>query len=72
MKKILLFALVAGAVAFSSYISSNKKPQVFKGPEVKVHGGKAWSWIQLNKQGNPERMGVALSEDALNSVPAGS
>ena len=72
MKKILLFALVAGAVAFSSYISSNKKPQVFKGPEVKVHGGKAWSWIQLNKQGNPERMGVALSEDALNSVPAGN
>ncbi|HKH60579.1 MAG TPA: hypothetical protein VKA49_07095 [Flavitalea sp.] len=72
MKKIFLFTLVAGAVAFSSYISSSKKPQLLKGPEVQVHGGKAYSWIQLNKQGNPEKMGVALSDDALNSVPAGT
>lgn len=73
MKKILISTLVAGAVAFSSYTANNtKKPQVLKGPEVQVHGGKAWTWIQLNKQGNPERIGVALTEEALNSVPAGT
>lgn len=73
MKKILLFTLVAGAVALSSYISiSSKKSQIFKGPEVQVHGGKAYSWIQVNKQGNPEKMGVALSDNALNTVPAGT
>lgn len=72
MKKILLFILVAGVVGFSSYISGSKRPQLLKGPEVQVHGGKAHSWIQLNKQGNPEKMGVALTDAALNSVPAGT
>jgi hypothetical protein len=69
MKKIFLFTLIAGAVALSSYISNSKKPQLLKGPEVQVHGGKAWTWVQLNKQGNPEKMGVSLSDAALNSVP---
>jgi hypothetical protein len=74
MKKIAFFSLLAVAVAFSSYTNNNnkKKPQVFKGPEVQVHGGKAWTWVQVNKQGNPEKIGVALTDDALNTVPGPS
>jgi hypothetical protein len=73
MKQILLFTLVAGVVAFSSYTNNNsKKPQVVKGPEVQVHGGKAWTWVQLSKQGNPEKLGITLTEDVLNTVPAGT
>ena len=70
MKKILFFTLVAGAAVFSSYTNSNnKKPQVVKGPEVQVHGGKAFTWVQLNKQGNPEKLGLTLTEEVLTSVP---
>lgn len=73
MKKIVFFSLLAVAVAISSYTNrNNKKPQILKGPEVQVHGGKAWTWLQVNKQGNPEKLGVALTNEALNTVPAGS
>lgn len=73
MKKITFFVLLAGAVAFSAYTkNNNKKPQVIKGTAVQVHGGKAWTWVQVNKQGNPEKLGVALTDDALNTVPAGT
>ena len=73
MKQILFLSLVAGVVAFSSYTGNNpKKPQIQKGPEVQVHGGKAWTWVQLSKQGNPEKLAIALSDEALNSVPAGT
>jgi hypothetical protein len=71
MKKILFFSLLALVVGFSSYtsIKGNKKPQILKGQQVQVHGGKAWTWIQLNKQGNPERIGVSLTDEALKTVP---
>ena len=73
MKKILFFTVLVAAVAFSSYTKNHSKnPQILKGPEVQVHGGKAWTFIQLNKQGNPEKLGVALTDEALNTVPAGS
>jgi hypothetical protein len=73
MKKILIFALAAGVVAFSSYtVLNNKKVQILKGPEVQVHGGKGWTSLQLDKQGNPEKLSVALTDDALNSLPAGT
>lgn len=73
MKKIFIFTLVAGAVAFSSYTANNsKKTQTLKGPAVQVHGGKAWTWIQLSKQGNPEKLAVTLTDDAMNSLPGPS
>jgi len=72
MKKILFFTLLAGAVAFSSYTNdNNKEPQILKGSEMQVHGGKAWTWVQLNKQGNPEKLGIALTDEAMNTVPVG-
>ena len=70
MKKILFLALLAGTAAISSYtIINTKKPHVSKGPEVQVHGGKAWAWIQVSKQGNPEKLGITLTGDVLNTVP---
>ena len=72
MKKMLFFSLLAAAVAFSSYTANKvKKPSIMKGPEVQVHGGKAWTWIQVSKQGKPEKLGVALTDEALKTVPIG-
>lgn len=28
---------------------------MFKGPEVQVPIGKAWTWIQINTGGNPKK-----------------
>lgn len=70
MKKIFIFTLVAGAAVFSSYTGNKgKKSQVEKGPEVQVHGGKAYTWLEVNKQGNPEKIAITLSDEVLNSVP---
>jgi hypothetical protein len=66
MKKLLLVFAV-GVLAVSCKKDSDDN--YFKGPEVKVHGGKAWTWFQMNKQGAPERVAVSITDEALNSVP---
>ena len=73
MKRIFVLTLLAATV-FSSCNKDkdNDKTGIFKGPEVVVHGGKAWTWIQLNKSGNPEKLGISLTDAALNTVPVGT
>ena len=66
MKKII-FVLAAGIFAMSCKKESDKN--IFKGPEVQVFQGKAWTSIQLSKDGNPERMAISITDAALNSVP---
>ncbi|MDO9374101.1 MAG: hypothetical protein Q7T76_06775 [Ferruginibacter sp.] len=72
MKKIFLLS-----VAITALLSSCKKDKdldkagIFKGPEVQVHGGKSWTWIQLTKAGVPEKLGVTITDAALNTLPVG-
>ncbi|HLG40396.1 MAG TPA: hypothetical protein VI461_12040 [Chitinophagaceae bacterium] len=72
MKKIFLFT-VAAATVFTACKKDgdDNKAGIFKGPEVQVHNGKAWTWVQINNSGNPERLAITLTDAALNSVPAG-
>jgi hypothetical protein len=69
MKKILL------VLAIGSFAVACKKDKtddnIFKGSVVQVHDGKAWTWLQISKQGTPERIGVTITDEALNSVPEG-
>ena len=69
MKKIIFLA-IAATVLFSSCKKDedNNKAGIFKGPETEVFDGKAWTWVQLNKQGIPERVAISINDDALNSV----
>lgn len=70
MKKFLVFAVAALSFAFCDKNDGHDpKEGVFKGPQVQVHEGKSWSWVKLNKQGNPESIGVTLDADAMSSVP---
>ena len=71
MKKILFIAIAAVTLTSFTEPGRPKKGQIVKGTEVQVHGGKAWTWIQTNKQGNPERIGITLTDQVLNSVPVG-
>jgi hypothetical protein len=71
MKK-LLFVFTAAAVVLTSCTKEKgeSKAGIFKGPETTMHEGKAWTWVQLDKDGNPERVAIAVNENALNSMPA--
>lgn len=71
MKKILLLAapvVLSGIIAMSN---TPPKPRVIKGEEVRVHGGKAWTWINLDNNGKPSSIGISLSDEALASMPTG-
>lgn len=72
MKKIILFGLI-GASVFSSCKKDDNhvKSGIFKGPVTEVYQGKAWTWIQIDHSGKPERLGISLTDAALNSVPPG-
>lgn len=68
MKKILA-AIVLLATVLTSCDKDDSKGGVFKGPEVKFHEGKAWTWVELNDAGAPLQLGVTFTDQALNSVP---
>lgn len=72
MKKIFGIALAA-AVAFASCKKDDNadKSGILKGPEVSVHDGSSWTWAELNHNGDPVKLGVSLTNEAINSVPVG-
>ncbi|MGZ5247166.1 MAG: hypothetical protein ACXWV5_08990 [Flavitalea sp.] len=70
--KLAFVALAAvAALSMTSCKKEDKetKSGIFKGPEVSVHEGKAWTWVELNRDGKPERVAVSINDRALNSVP---
>lgn len=72
MKKILAISLaVALIVSSCSKDKGQNQAGVFKGPEVSMHHGKAWTTVQLSSEGKPERIAVTIDNNALNSVPTG-
>jgi hypothetical protein len=72
MKKIWMLSLAVAVMAVSCTKDNGKNEAgVFKGPEVQMHHGKAWTWVQLNSDGKPERVAISIDNDALNSVPTG-
>lgn len=70
MKRFFLVSLTA-SILFTACKKDDEKNGLYKGPVVKVHNGKAWTWVKLDKSGNPERVGVTIDDAALNSVPVG-
>lgn len=72
MKKTFLFLMTA-IVALTSCEKNNEDSQsgIFKGPETTVYHGKAWTWLQLDRAGNPEKVAISLNDDVLNTVKVG-
>jgi hypothetical protein len=68
MKKVF-FLLLSSAMVLASCEKDKNNDNVFKGPVVQVHGGKAWTWVKLDSQDRPESIGISLDDKALNSVP---
>lgn len=73
MKKFLIITIAI--IHFTTSCTKDKgknEAGIFKGPEVQMHHGKAWTWVQLSSEGKPERIAISIDNDALNSVPPGS
>jgi len=69
MKKILLGFAVAALLSSCEKNDKAEKEGIYKGTEMAVHNGKAWTWVQLSSDGKPERLAVSIDQAALNSVP---
>lgn len=72
MKKFILFGVIATSLMTSCKKDVEKeKDGILIGPTVQVYTGKAWTWVKNNASGNPERVGITLTNAVLNSVPVG-
>lgn len=68
-RQLLLLAAIFGF----SFCSKDKDGDsgVYKGPQVNFHGGKAHSFIQLDRHGKPEKLGISINDQAWNNLPIG-
>jgi hypothetical protein len=69
MKK--MFILMVSALVLFSCKKDKDKEAVFKGPEVQVHNGKAWTWLKVTEEGTPAQLGISMTNALLNTVPVG-
>ncbi|HSB92834.1 MAG TPA: hypothetical protein VLC28_06945 [Flavitalea sp.] len=73
MKRI--FTIAFAAVALLSACKKNDHDSnggVYKGPVVQVHEGKSWTWAEVNDKGEVQKLGISITNEALNSVPTGN
>ena len=45
---------------------------IFKGAEKVFQGGKAWTWLQTDKNGHPEKLGISIDQAALSTLDPGT
>lgn len=74
MKKafLLSIALVTLFISCKKHDDDDNKGSVYKGPVVQIYNGKAWTWVQLNKMEEPQKIAVVINDAALGSLPATS
>jgi hypothetical protein len=72
MKKVFIIFFTSLIVSSCAKEKNNDKAGIFKGPETSFFHGKAWTWIELDNTGKPERVAISVNEDALQTVTAGS
>ena len=71
MKKVFLFSIALATlfVSCKKHEDDDNKSSIYKGPIVQIYKGKAYTWVQLNKNDEPQKVAVVLNDDALNSLP---
>ena len=69
MKKLFLLAIMAGALLAScKKDNSENKERVFKGPVENFQHGKAFTWYEVDDNGNPFRLAIAIDDSAMASL----
>jgi hypothetical protein len=72
MKKLIPLFLAVAAFASSCKKDNETRGGNFKGAETTLYGGKAWTNIQLDNNGNPQSFSININDAALNSLPVGT
>ena len=67
--KFLTAALITATLLFASCKKDAVTSNLTYGAEVKLGNGTAKSFVKLNASGNPDEVGVVISETAFNSLP---
>lgn len=70
MKHVFLL-LGAATMIFTSCKKDSHKNEIFKGPVAKFQHGKAWTWIETDDHNKPERIGISIDDEAMNSLDPG-
>lgn len=71
MRKILSLVLAASITLISCKKDNDENGGIFKGPVQQFQHGKAWTWIQVDKNDKPERIGISIDAEAMNSLDPG-
>jgi hypothetical protein len=69
MKKTGILLLLAATIFASCEKENHDKSGILKGSVAQVHLGKAWTWVEVDQNGNPRKMAVSIDDAALNSLP---
>ncbi len=69
MKKFFLISCMAGALITACHKDHNNVTRELKGPEMNFENGKAWTTVQINKDGTPLTASIIINETALQSLP---
>ena len=70
--RTFLFLAIAATLGFASCKKDkDEKGGIFKGTVQQFQHGKAWTWVQVDKDNKPERIGIAIDEEAMNSLDPG-
>ena len=71
MRRFLFLALVAGVSLTSCKKDKDGNGGIFKGTVQQFLHGKAWTWVQIDKDNKPERIGISIDAEAMNSLDPG-
>ena len=71
MRRFLFLALVAGVSLTSCKKDKDGNGGIFKGTVQQFQHGKAWTWVQIDKDNKPERIGISIDAEAMNSLDPG-
>lgn len=71
MKKILFLAATV-SLFITSCTKNSDEGGIFRGPVKPFHDGKAWTWVQIDKNNKPVRIAIAIDDAAMNSLGEGT
>jgi len=71
MKKMLIF-LSSSMLLLASCQKHNDHDGIYEGPKQNFQGGKAWTWLQTDKDGHPSKLAIAIDAAALSSLDPGA
>lgn len=72
MKNLSFLILLSALLCWGCDKDSANEARTLEGPKVAVGDGQAWTFVTLDNQEEPTRLGVRFSASALQNLPTGS